>query len=106
MSRYLNTTGRAVLTIAVCRRCSFKKSILDLSPDPDSGLMVCADCTDAPDRWLQPPRETEDISVWYTNPDVPLTFEPQGVTYLVRVAMAATELGSDTAAAEVTVAIP
>ena len=60
--------------IAVCDRCKMKKALSSLKADGNSpGLRVCSDCWDPLDRWRLPPRKTEDISLKYPRPDVPLT---------------------------------
>lgn len=74
MGAYINTLGNARLAIAICGRCSLKFPIDDLQPDINSpGLMVCKDDADDLDPWRLSPRETEDITLQYPRPDVPLT---------------------------------
>jgi hypothetical protein len=49
-------------------------SLDELSPDPNSpGLMVCDQDRDEYDPYRLPARQTEDITLRFTRPDVPLT---------------------------------
>ena len=73
MSRYLDTRGESVLTIAVCDRCKLKMSLTKLSADRNSpGLRVCPDCNDEFDPWRLPARQAENITVSNPRPDEPL----------------------------------
>jgi hypothetical protein len=50
--------------------------LADLYPDPNSpGLMVCLEDLDLYDPYRLPPRVTEDITLPFVRPDVPLTME-------------------------------
>ena len=74
MSYYLDTTGNASLAVAICGRCGLKFPIGDLESDPNSpGLRVCRDDRDDYDPYRLPARETEDITLRYPRPDIPLT---------------------------------
>lgn len=74
MPRFLNTTGRSTLGIALCARCSRKFSLEDLFPDPNSpGLMVCRKDLDDLDPYRLPPREPDQINLLFVRPDVSLT---------------------------------
>jgi hypothetical protein len=74
MPLYLDTTSLTKVSVAICDRCRMKRSILQLISDPNSpGLRVCQDtCVDQFDPWRLPARKTEDITVEYPRPDVPL----------------------------------
>jgi hypothetical protein len=49
-------------------------SILELSPDPNSpGLLVCDKDKDVLDPYRLPARQTEDITLPFYRPDLPLT---------------------------------
>ncbi len=64
MSLYIPPQNvRGTVAIAVCDRCGFKKRYGDLTPESDTGLMVCKNCTDDPDPWRKPARKTENISL-------------------------------------------
>ena len=75
MSKWLDTRGETVLTIAICGRCSMKRAYSDLSSDPNyRGLMVCSrGCKDEFDPYRLPARRTEKITVRFPRPDDALT---------------------------------
>jgi hypothetical protein len=73
MSIFLDPTGRSTYGIGICGRCSIKMSIEDLYSDPNSpGLMVCKNDLDDLDPYRLPARQTENITLKFTRPDVPL----------------------------------
>lgn len=74
MSLYLNTRGYASVAIAVCDRCKMKRPLSTLVADGNTpGLRVCPGCSDNFDPWRLPARVSENISLQYPRPDVPLT---------------------------------
>lgn len=76
MPQYLDPTGNSTYGIAICGRCSKKFFLHELSPDPNTpGLMVCEADRDDFDPYRLPARQAEDISLPFTRPDVPLTFD-------------------------------
>ena len=65
--------GAGTCAIGVCDRCKIKKQLDELKPDGNSpGLRVCDGCNDVLDPWKKPARPTENISLKYPRPDVPL----------------------------------
>lgn len=78
MAIFLNTKGNSLLSIAICDRCRMKYPTTELSPDRNTpGLMVCRNgCNDEFDPWRLPARPTEDISLPFYRPDVPLGIQP------------------------------
>ena len=72
MPRYINTTGKTSVAIAVCDRCKMKRSITDLVGDPNSpGLAVCQDkCADKFDPYRLPTRKPEKVSLRRPRPEV------------------------------------
>ena len=75
MPRFLNTSGQSRLAVAICDRCKMKRPWSSLGPDPNSpGLRVCQDrdCKDDIDPYRLPARQTEDISMPWARPDVPV----------------------------------
>lgn len=75
MPIFLDTTGQPTLGIGLCARCSRKFPLAELHPDPNSpGLMVCDEDTDQFDPYRLPARQSEQITLMFTRPDVPLTF--------------------------------
>lgn len=72
MARFLNTIGKANLAIAVCARCNFKVANADLRRDPDSRMMVCEGCIDAPDPWQLPARIPDRIALPFVQADAPI----------------------------------
>jgi hypothetical protein len=75
MSKWLDTRGNTVLTIAVCDRCRMKRAYSDLSSDSNyPGLKVCSQgCKDNLDPYRLPARQPEKISVRFPRPDADLT---------------------------------
>lgn len=75
MPQYLDPTGRSTYGIAICGRCGQKFFLDELMPDPNTpGLMVCLADRDEFDPYRLPARQTENISLPFTRPDEPLTF--------------------------------
>lgn len=73
MSVYLDTRGKSSLAIGICGRCSRKLPIVELMPDPNyPGLYVCEKDRDQFDPYRLPARQTENITVRFPRPDVPL----------------------------------
>lgn len=73
MPVFLDTTGRSTLAIGICGRCSRKFPLDELMSDPNfPGLRVCREDMDEFDPYRLPARQTEDITVRFPRPDVPL----------------------------------
>lgn len=73
MSRFLNTKGRNPAAVAICGRCGLKMWWGELQPDPNSpGLMVCRKDLDQYDPYRLPPRQSENITLAFVRPDLPL----------------------------------
>ena len=73
MALYLNTTGLASRSIAVCDRCKMKVAYSALVADRNApGLRVCDSCADNLDPWRLPSRVTENITLRTPRPDEPL----------------------------------
>jgi hypothetical protein len=73
MPAFLDTRGLSSLTIAICDRCKMKRAWVSLIPDPNSpGLRVCKDCADEYDPYRLPARQTENITMPWLRPDLPL----------------------------------
>ena len=75
MSVYLDTLGKSELSVAICGRCKFKRSITELISDPNApGLRVCVyGCVDDLDPWRLPARAADKITIQYPRPDEPLS---------------------------------
>ena len=72
-TKYLETTGKQVLSVAICDRCKFKFPYEELQPDPNfPGLRVCSADTDWRDPYRLPARQTETITLRHPRPDEPL----------------------------------
>ena len=70
---FLNPKGRATYGIALCGRCSRKFFLDELYPDPNTpGLMVCIADLDVLDPYRLPARQTENITLPFIRPDIPL----------------------------------
>lgn len=78
MARFLNTIGKTNLAVAVCGRCNRKVANADLQRDPDSRLMVCSGCVDAPDPWRLPMRVPDRVSLPFVQADTPIDNLPGG----------------------------
>ena len=73
MALYLDTSGFASRSIAVCDRCRLKVPYSVLAADKNApGLRVCAECNDNLDPWRLPPRSTENITLRHPRPDAQL----------------------------------
>ncbi len=73
MPVFIDPTGQPTYGIGICARCSRKMPLGELSPDPNSpGLLVCAEDLDLLDPYRLPARVTEDITLPFVRPDVPL----------------------------------
>lgn len=73
MPLFLDTLDRPVLAIGICDRCGFKFPIGELMPDPNfPGLRVDRRCVDELDPYRLPPRQTENVSLQFARPDVPI----------------------------------
>lgn len=81
MSIYLDPRGKTSYGIGICDRCRRKFSITDLHPDRNTpGLIVCDADNDVFDPWRLPARQSEDITLPYYRPDVPLGVTPAAET--------------------------
>lgn len=81
MPIFLDTRGKTSLGIGVCDRCHRKFPIGDLQPDRNSpGLLVCQADNDVFDPWRLPTRQSEDITLPYYRPDVPIGVNPEAET--------------------------
>lgn len=79
MPKFLDTSGKPTLGIAICDRCSRKFPIDQLYSDPNTpGLKVCVDDIDDYDPYRLPARRTEDITLPFYRPDEPLTDLAEG----------------------------
>lgn len=73
MAIFLDTTGLSNFGIGICDRCSFKFPLVELYSDPNTpGLKVCEDCIDEYDPYRLPARKTENITLQFVRPDVPI----------------------------------
>ena len=79
MPVYLDTRGEAVLSIAICDRCSRKFPYGALRADPNSpGLRVCEEDMDDYDPWRLAARQTENITLRHPRPDVSIAIPGKG----------------------------
>lgn len=77
MPLFLDPRGKSSFGIALCARCSRKFFIDELYSDPNApGLKVCKEDLDQLDPYRLPPRQTENITLPFSRPDVPL--DPEG----------------------------
>lgn len=74
MTRFINTRGKRILSVAICDRCRMKRPAADLISDPDMpGLRVCVGCADEVDPYTYAARQTEDTTVPFVRPDVDIS---------------------------------
>ena len=79
MGLYLPVSTKGTAAIAVCDRCNQKMRYDDLQPDGNSpGLRVCSRCRDVKDPYRYPTRKTENISLRFPRPDIPLSVNGEG----------------------------
>jgi len=73
-TKWLDTRGNSVISIAICARCKMKRAYTDIVEDGNiRGLRVCVyGCRDTLDPYRLPARKTENITVRYPRPDVPV----------------------------------
>lgn len=80
MPIWLDPTGKSTYGLGICARCSRKMSLDDLHDDPNApGLKVCKDDQDKLDPWRLPARQTENIALRFSRPDLPLVSQPYGL---------------------------
>lgn len=73
MPIFIDPTGQPTYGIGICGRCSKKYPLAELHPDPNTpGLLVCDYDLDLFDPYRLPARVTEDITLPFVRPDVPL----------------------------------
>lgn len=78
MPVFLDTRGNANLGIGICDRCRRKFPINELQEDRNTpGLRVCAEDNDEFDPWRLPARVSENITLPFYRPDVPIGVEPE-----------------------------
>jgi hypothetical protein len=78
MAKWLNTSGKPSLAVAICGRCGFKRAYSDLRPDPNyPGIRVCGSvedgCLDAFDPYRLAPRSPENVALRWARPDVDIS---------------------------------
>lgn len=75
MAIFLDPRGHTTFGIAICDRCKFKRYADELKRDPNyPGLRVCVyGCVDQFDPWRLPARQTENITLPFVRPDVPIS---------------------------------
>lgn len=73
MAIFLDTTGRSNYGVGICDRCSRKFPLEELYSDPNTpGLKVCLEDLDEYDPYRLPARRTENITLRFVRPDVPV----------------------------------
>ena len=82
MSKWLNTIGNTVLSIAICDRCKMKRAYDDISQDRNiPGLRVCIfGCNDERDPYRLPARQPEKISLRFPRPDADVAAVNDAIT--------------------------
>ena len=84
MPVFLDTTGMALVAIAICDRCRMKRPFSELQPDSNfPGLRVCRqNCKDQIDPYRLAARKTERINLQFPRPDVSLNdIDGPGIPY-------------------------
>ena len=82
MSKWLNTIGDTVLSIAICDRCKMKRAYDDITQDRNiPGLRVCIfGCNDERDPYRLPARQPEKISLRFPRPDADVAAVNDAIT--------------------------
>lgn len=82
MSKWLNTMGNTVLSIAICDRCKMKRAYDDITQDRNiPGLRVCIfGCNDERDPYRLPARQPEKISLRFPRPDADVAAVNDAIT--------------------------
>ena len=82
MSKWLNTIGYTVLSIAICDRCKMKRAYDDITQDRNiPGLRVCIfGCNDERDPYRLPARQPEKISLRFPRPDADVAAVNDAIT--------------------------
>lgn len=82
MSKWLNTFGNNVLSIAICDRCHCKKPYSDMRPDGNiPAIRVCSnECSDQFDPYRLPARQPEKISIRFPRPDEDVSQSDDAIT--------------------------
>jgi hypothetical protein len=82
MSKWLNTIGNTVLSIAICDRCKMKRAYDDITQDRNiPGLRVCIfGCNDERDPYRLPARQPEKISLRFPRPDADVAAVNDAIT--------------------------
>jgi hypothetical protein len=82
MPVFLDTRGNSNVGIGICDRCRRKFPIEQLKEDRNTpGLRVCDEDNDVFDPWRLPARQSEDITLPFYRPDVPLGVTPPPERY-------------------------
>jgi hypothetical protein len=82
MSIFIDTTGESNFGIGICDRCSCKFPLTKLYSDPNTpGLKVCIEDLDDYDPYRLPARKTENITLRFVRPDVPIDDLQEGAVH-------------------------
>lgn len=82
MSKWLDTRGNTVLSIAICDRCKMKRAYDEIGTDRNlPGLRVCNfGCNDERDPYRLPARQPEKISIRFPRPDADVAENQDAIT--------------------------
>lgn len=73
MAIFIDPSGHTTFGIGICDRCSRKFPLDELFSDPNTpGLKVCKDDVDDYDPYRLPARKTENITLRFVRPDIPI----------------------------------
>lgn len=80
MGLWLDTRRNSSQGIALCARCSKKFPVGELRSDPNyPALMVCKDDLDEYDPYRLAARPTENLTLPFVRPDIPLVVDDSGL---------------------------
>jgi hypothetical protein len=81
-SKWLDTRGNNVISIAICDRCKMKRAYSDIIPDGNiPGIRVCIyGCSDQFDPYRLPARQPEKISIRFPRPDADVAEYQDAIT--------------------------
>ena len=73
MPVFIDPSGHTTFGIGICDRCSCKFPLDELYSDPNTpGLKVCVNDIDEYDPYRLPARKTENITLRFVRPDIPI----------------------------------
>lgn len=77
MSGWDDPTGAPYYAVGICDRCNRRFLLHELIEDGNlPGLRVCRDDWDMLDPYRLPPRQSDNLTLPFVRPDVPIALQP------------------------------